>query len=122
MYLGPSLGWVKQQVKPERYVIVTGTTQLVAGDSVVLVNVAAVVTIGLPDVAAWVQQFATQPMTAFERAIWVKDLGGNAAAFNITITPFGVQTIDGLASVVMNQNRAITRLYPLIDLSGWFSG
>lgn len=123
VYLGPTLGWVETQVRPTRNITTGGTTTLAAGDSVVLVNVALAVTINLPDVAQWLKEVAYQPATAFERAIWVKDIGGHAAVNNITITPFGTQTIDNsLASVVINTNLGFSRLYPLNDLSGWFVG
>ena len=121
--LGPTLGWKMVQVKPSRSVIVGGSTQLLPGDSVVLVNVASPVTILLPNVSLWIQEASYMPATGFERAIWVKDLGGHAGANNITIVPFSGQLIDGsLASVVMNVNFQIVRLYPLNDLSGWYVG
>lgn len=121
--LGPSLGWVTVFVKPEINVTTTGTTTLSAGDSIVLVNVAAVVTIQLPDVTKWLQENYYRPATGFERAVWIKDLGGNAAAFNITVTPFGAQTIDNLAqSFTIVQNRQLLRLYPRNSLTGWYSG
>lgn len=121
--LGPSLGWTTVFVKPELNVTAAGSTTLSAGDSIVLVNVAGLVTILLPDVSKWVQENFYRPSTGFERAVWIKDVGGHAAAFNITITPFGAQTIDGLAqNFTIVQNRQILRLYPLNDRSGWYSG
>ena len=123
VYLGPSLGWVQSQVKPQVKVTSAGTTTIQPGTSLVLINVAASVTIQLPSVAAWVREFAYNPATAFDRSIWIKDLGGNAALFPITITPFGADQIDALAgSFTIIQNRMLLRLYPLNDLSGWFSG
>ena len=123
VYLGPSLGWVRQQVRPEQYVTTGGATTLTGGVGVVFVSVASAVTINLPDVKSWVYESAYYQATAFERAIWIKDLGGNAAAFNITVAPFGSQAIDGLAqNFTIIQNRQLLRLYPLFDLTGWFSG
>lgn len=121
VYLGPSLGWVETQIKPAQLVTTAGATQLTAGASVVLVNVAAAVSIVLPDVAAWLKEQAYQPATAFDRGIWIKDLGGNAASFNITVVPATGQTIDTLASYALIANHAIGRFYPLTDLSGWYS-
>lgn len=122
VYLGPSLGWVTYQVRPAQTVIAGGATSLGPGASLVLVNVAATVTIILPDVTAWLKEVGAQPATAFDRSIWIKDLGGNAAAFNITVAPFGSQTIDTLSSFTMISNHAMIRLYPLNDLTGWFVG
>lgn len=123
VYLGPSLGWRMVQVQPTRTITAAGTTTLDAGDSVVFVNVAGAVTVNLPDVRLWMGQNYSRPMTGFERAIWVKDLGGNAAANNITVHPFTGQKIDNLLSdFVIVQNRQLLRLYPLNDLTGWFSG
>lgn len=123
VYLGPSLGWVIVRVKPQRSVTAVGTTTLDAGDSLVLVNIAGLVTINLPQVSKWVKEVQYMPSTGFERAVWVKDFGGNAAAFNITIHPFAGDKIDNLAQdFTIVQNRQLLRLYPLNDLTGWISG
>ncbi|HEX4500633.1 MAG TPA: hypothetical protein VH187_05585 [Scandinavium sp.] len=123
VYLGPSLGWKEVQVKPTTLVTSLGTYFVTPGDSIILVNAVGGVTIQLPDVVQWVQEIAYQPATGFERAIWIKDLGGNAAASNIIVAPFGAQTIDLLVqSFIMVQNRQLLRLYPLNDLTGWYSG
>lgn len=122
-YLGPSLGWVMVRVKPETLIASAGTYTVQPGDSILLVNVAGLVTVQLPDVARWVKETAYNPATGFERAIYVKDYGGNAAAFNITIAPFGTNTIDKFASnFTIIQNRQLLRLYALNDLTGWWSG
>jgi hypothetical protein len=122
-YLGPSLGWVQTRVKPERFITVGGTYTLTPDDGVVLVNVASAVTLNLPTARTWMLESAYNPATAFERAIWVKDLGGNAAAFNITIQPTGGDQIDtsGVAKVISTAFQ-ILRFYPLSDLTGWFVG
>lgn len=123
VWMGPSLGWVDQQVRPATKIINAGTTTLLPGVSLVLVNVAGLVTVNLPDVRAWMNEPAYNPMTSFERCIWIKDWGGNAAAFNITIQPFSTQQIDLLAQAFkIIQNRQLIRLYPLNDLTGWISG
>ena len=122
-YLGPSLGWKELYVKPSQSVVAAGTVTLPPGTSIVFVNVAGLVTLLLPDITKWVQENAGQPATGLERSIWIKDLGGNANAFNITVTPFDSQKIDLLQqSFIIVQNRQLLRLYPLNDLSGWFSG
>ena len=123
IYLGPSLGWVMTRVKPEFFITAAGTYTLTTDVGVTMVNVAASVSIILPDVSQWVSEFAYNPGTSFERAIWIKDLGGNAAAFPITITPFGTQAIDAVPSAMqITTNHQLARLYPLSDLSGWFVG
>lgn len=122
VYRGPSLGWQMVMVKPSQDVTDAGTTTLGPGASLVLVNCLGLVTILLPDVSSWVQENFSRPNDAFEGAILIKDLGGHAAAFNITVTPFGTQKIDNLAqSFTIMQNRQLLRLYPLNDLSGWAS-
>jgi len=121
VFLGPSLGWVQVRVRPERYITAAGTYAVTPDDGVILVNVAGAVTFNLPDVRLWVSEFAYNPATAFERAIWIKDLGGNAAQFNIQINPFGLQGIDTANSpYIISVAYSIARLYPLSDLSGWF--
>lgn len=124
VYLGPSLGWVMAQIRPETNITAAGTTTLTPGAGLVLVNVAGLVTVNLPDVTKWVNEFAYSPVTAFERAIWIKDLGGNAAAFNITVQPFGAQSIDNLAQAfTIVQNRQLLRLYPRVSsIVGWIAG
>ncbi len=123
VYRGPTLGWEMVYVKPPRNVVAAGAVTLSPGDSMVFVNVAGLVTINLPLVSAWLRENYDSPHNAFEGAIWIKDLGGHAAAFNITVTPFGADTIDGQAiSYTIVQNHQLLRLYPLTDLTGWFSG
>src|SRR5215471_15390858 len=117
-YLGPSLGWVEVQVQPEVKITSGGTFTVQFGNYVILVDVNAPVTIQLPDVRVWVSQNFYQPASGFERAIWIKDLGGNASLQNITVTPFSTQTIDKLAqSFTILQSRQLLRLYPLNDMT-----
>jgi hypothetical protein len=89
---------------------------------VALVSAANPVNVFLPDVRAWMREPFYQVYSPFERAIWVKDIGGLASMFTITIIPFGTQTIDGLPTLSIVMNRAIARLYPRTDLTGWYSG
>jgi hypothetical protein len=123
-WLGPTLGWSQTRVKPERIITVGGTYNIIPDDGVVLVNVAATVTLFLPDVRLWLNQPASQPAPSFERSIWIKDLGGNAASFAITVMPYvgGGQRIDQQISAALTTNFQMLRLYPISDFSGWFVG
>jgi len=122
VYLGPSLGWKEVLVNPSQTITASGTTNLGSGASLVLVNVSGLVTVVLPDVVTWLRETAWLPATGFARGITIKDLGGHAAAFNITVDGFGTQTIDGSLTSVMSTNFAALRLFPLNDGSGWFIG
>jgi len=85
-----------------------------------LVEVAAAVQIQLPDVIEWIKQSNGDPATGFDRSITIKDIGGNAANFNIVVVPFGSQAIDNIQqAVVMSVARATLKLIPLIDMTGW---
>jgi hypothetical protein len=131
-YLGPSLGWVDQLVKPVT-LVQSPLYGVQPGDSVIMVDTNVVgpsCTIILPDVIAWVQQPQYQPATGFEKALWIKDIGGNAASSNIFVQPFTGQKIDNLAiSFQIVQNRQLLRLYPIVEWNyppgefiGWFTG
>jgi hypothetical protein len=56
---------------------------------------------------------ALRPMT-------IKDGNGDSDTYNITITPNGAETIDGLSSVTLNFAYQAVTLYPYPDGSGWF--
>lgn len=47
----------------------------------------------------------------------IKDSAGNFATYNATINPNGAETIDGMASLVGNQNYMFIKLRP--KTSGW---
>lgn len=123
VYRGPTLGWAEAYTQPQTVVAITPYT-LTVGDGVILLNLAGVQTINLPKCSVWVNEFLNVYDNPSELAIWIKDFGGNAASFNKTIHPFSGDTIDGLAATdfTIVQNRALLRLYPLNDLTGWFSG
>ena len=125
VYLGPTLGWIRAPVQPQRIVTAAGDITAVAGDYAILVNktVGAATNVNLPDVVQWLKQTIAQALSTVERALWIKDLKGDAATNNITIVPYGAQTIDGLAqNFIIVQNRQLLRLYPRSDLAGWISG
>jgi hypothetical protein len=123
VWFGPTLGWLDEFGLPSVTIISGGVTAVPAGVALLLVDVAATVTLNLPSALVVLQQTAYQPANGIERSIWIKDFGGNAAAFNITINPFGAEKFDKtLTQLVMGQNRQLVRLYPLGDGTGWFIG
>lgn len=127
-YLGPTIGWVLLPVRSERIITAAGDVTVGLGESIILLNktVGAATIVFLPDVTTWIQiaiQITTLMNSPFGGVIYIKDLKGDAAANNITVRPFGTQKIDGLQQdFTIVQNRQLLRLYPLNDLTGWFSG
>lgn len=121
--LGPSLGWVMERVKPVQvWTNPSGGLPFnIISASIILVAVNAPVAFNLPDVVNWMKQPAYNPVTGFERSIWIKDYLGVAAANNITINAAAGQTIDGSPTLVINTNKTLVRLCPLNDLTGWYS-
>ena len=79
--------------------------------------------IALPSVSAWVTaNVALMAQSPFDRSLWIKDLTGTAGLNNITVTPYGTDTVDGLMSYeIINANKLL-RLYPLTSLDGWYVG
>lgn len=123
VYNGPSLGWAEAWIKPSTLITTGISYTVVLGDYSLLINVAAAFQVFLPDLNLWLTQFRTKAaQTTLEEALYIKDFGGNAATFNITVTPFGTQRIDNLAqNFTIGQNRQLLRLYPIADASGWYS-
>lgn len=78
----------------------------VATDSLLLVNRAGAVAINLPTA-----------VTMNGAPLAVKDISGVAHTNNITITPNGSETIEGLASIVINIDYGGYWLYPITG--GW---
>src|SRR5215510_5435888 len=112
-YYGPTLGWLDEYVLPNATITGAGTFSVDPGVSMLFVNVAGSVTLNLADVNLFLQLTSVQPANGVERCVWIKDLGGNATAFPITVNPFGSQKIDLLSQITIGQNRQILRLYPL---------
>ena len=118
--LGPTLGEIKEFILPQVYI--QDNTTLGPKHSVVLVNTVGLITVQLPDVQAWILESYYNPYTNFQRSLWIKDMAGNAG--NITIIPFGSQTIDAASSYVILLNYGMVRLYPILGNPGmgWYSG
>jgi hypothetical protein len=88
---GPTIGWVNRPMFNDT-IITSGTTYTVQPfDFQILVSVNADFTVTLPDVTTWKRQ----PYGLFP--LFVKDVGGFATVHNITVTPAGSDTIDGLS-------------------------
>jgi molecular chaperone DnaK (HSP70) len=99
-------------------VLVGGTTNIVQGTTLVSVNVStAPVTIQLPSAISL--PAGTQPTKIAGQPLTVVDSGGNAVTRNITILPFGSETIMGLASVVIANNFGSYTLVPDEVNGGW---
>ena len=121
-YLGPSVGWVYLPGSNILSVTAGGTTTVVEGTSLVIVNVAALVTIKLPtaihpSVPAGViaPPFVDIPIT-------IVDVGGNAADYNITLDPAsGSENILGLSSIAITAQYGAVSLRPSSALKGWTS-
>ncbi len=110
-YLGPSLGWIMQQVTAIKKVTIGGTTTIERGITSVEVNVAANTTINLPPSIPY-------PGT-ISNPITITDTGGNAATFPITIVPNLGELIMGLASITIDVEFGSFTLVPDTVTGGW---
>ena len=118
-YCGPTLGWVNFLVNAVLTITAGGTTTIASGTTLIRVNVAGLVTVQLPT-AIVPTPAVTVPPTAFTgQPVTIVDVGGNAAANNITILPFGAETIMGLASLVITSNYGAFVLTPDTVNGGW---
>lgn len=123
VWFGPTLGWKDEFVLPQVTITSGGVTVVPPGVALLLIDVAATVTLNLPSALVVLQQTSYAPANGIERSIWIKDFGGNAAAFNITVNPSGAEKFDKtLTQLIIGQNRQLVRLYPLGDGTGWFVG
>jgi hypothetical protein len=121
-YMGPSLGWQLLPVMPELDVLSAAPLVLPPFASRIILK-AAVKAIALRSVAAWVVAPPQQNNTAFDRSIWIKDLIGAASvAAPVVISPALSDTIDTQATFSIITPFDLIRLYPLSNLSGWWTG
>lgn len=99
-------GWV-----PVQRSITSGPVTISSTDRILNLNLTSPTSITLPAASSR----AGVPLT-------FKDVGGHAAASNITLNRAGSDTIDGLTSVVLANNFQALTLNPFNDgvNSGWF--
>lgn len=110
IYLGPTLGWIMFQVTNLIQITTGGITDVPFGTTLVTVNVASPVT---------VQLASSHPGNAIIASpITIVDIGGNAAANNITILPYGNELIMSLASIAIANDYGAFTLEPL-STGGW---
>jgi hypothetical protein len=99
--LGPSVGFAVAagSVFP---ITAAGTFTIAFGTTLVTVNVAGAVTIVLPPATNPSIPAIGAPGRFTQNPITIVDIGGNAGAFPITISPAAGETIMGLASIQLN--------------------
>lgn len=112
---GPTFGKVYRPVNQIRVVVAAGD-YLVQPFDINLIfkkTVPAAFAVLLPDLDQWMRQ----PYGGFPLVI--KDGAYNASTYPITLTPYGTQKVDTLASWSMAQDGVSVIVTPLQDRSGW---
>lgn len=112
---GPTLGNVPRPVNNITILTAAGDYEVQPYDQMIAVKktVPQATEIQLPDVALWMKHaYGGFPIT-------IKDAGNNASSFNITILPFGSQTMDSLSTWTIIGDGGSVTFIPLEDLSGW---
>jgi hypothetical protein len=119
-YLDPSVGWVMGPVQNILSVTQAGTYVLDPSVSLVEVNIAGPVTIVLPSSSIPAAGPLAQPGLFIENPITIVDIGGNAAANNITINPNNAsETVMGLSSIKIATNYGGYTLQPFPAQRTW---
>lgn len=111
-YLGPSVGWVWAPAGNSLIITAAGTYTLDPSVSIVQVNVAGAVTIILWAASDPTNPAGSQPGLFVNNPVTIQDIGGNAAANNITIQPAGTETIMGLTQIKITVNYGAFTLLP----------
>lgn len=111
---GPTFGSVYRPLNQKRKVTAAGNVLILPFDVIVVVRqtVPAASTVLLPDLRLWM----SQPYGGFDLTIKNGNFG-----FDMTIIPFGSQTIDKLSQLVNGggQGEGAVILTPLNDMTGW---
>jgi hypothetical protein len=111
-YLGPSVGMVMAPVQIIQSITTGGTFTLDPSTNLVNVNSSGAVTIILPSAATPTSGVQSQPQLFAKVPITVVDVGANAQAHPITITPAAGDTVMGLASIQISTNYGAYTLTP----------
>jgi hypothetical protein len=114
-YLGPSIGWIMLQAGSVIRLTVGGTYTAEVGVPNFLFYGNTPLTFRLLSV------IPTQgtPYRYGQQPIRIVDAGGHAGSANITIQPFGSETINGAGSIVINTNFGALNLLPDPLIPGW---
>lgn len=111
---GPTFGQVWRPINPKRIVTAAGSVTILPFDVIVIIQqtIPGAFSVLLPNLALWM----AQPYGGFDLILKNRNFG-----FDMTVTPFGSQKIDGLSSLVSSggQGDGAVVLSPLNDLSGW---
>jgi hypothetical protein len=119
-YLGPSVGWIMAPYQNILPITAAGTYTPDPSTNLVEVNVAGAVTIVLPPCQTPAAGAQAQPRLFASNPITIVDVGGNAAANNITITPNNVgETVMGLTSIKIATNYGGFTLQPVPAQKTW---
>jgi hypothetical protein len=117
-----TVGWVMGPVQNIQPVTVAGTYNLDPSVSLVEVNVARAVTVVLPLAADPVAGPQAQPGLFVNNPITIVDVGGNAQANPITVSPNNAsETIMGLSSIKIATNYGGFTLTPVPAQKTWTS-
>jgi hypothetical protein len=113
---GPTFGQVYRPVNTKRIITAAGPVTIIPFDVIVVIKqtIPAAVAVQLPDLALWM----TLPYGGFDLIIKNQNVG-----FDATISPFGTQKIDTLASLILGagEGGGGVILSPLNDFSGWIT-
>jgi hypothetical protein len=111
---GPTFGQVWRPLNNKRIVTAAGSVIILPFDQIVIIQqtVAAAFALLLPNLTLWM----SQPYGGFDLVLKNRNFG-----FDMTVTPFGTQKVDGLSTLVVSgaQGEGAVVLTPLNDMSGW---
>ncbi len=112
IYLGPSLGWIMQQV--------TSIVKVTTGGTIVLDVGVTLVEVNSPSASPTIQLPSSVPYPGtICNPITIIDTGGNAQNFPITIVGSDGQTVVGLTSIQLTNNFGSFTLVPDTVNGGW---
>ena len=118
LYLGPSVGWVEVAYQWQQNITAGGTTTLVRGTNLILVNFNGAVTLQLPSLKASAAGAQAIPRQFITVPIVIAEIGGFAQANPITILPFAGELISGLATIPLASNYGAIVIRPDIVNGG----